>query len=293
MAEVTAYKRYNISLFDTSELEGYVVKNGAQYTVRTSSGRDSTFRGKLSYENDLLNGTVNTLEQTNVKRSGLEIKITGLNFKVTELRDYVEETSDYLGLPFFFKGSDVFNGTKYNDTINGYSGNDTLNGESGNDTLTGSFGKDRLLGGEGADKLYGEYHDDILFGGAGADTLSGGRGIDRLYGGEGKDILSGGKEKDHFIFRKEDLFKTTGGSQRVDRNLNHYINTDMIKDFETGVDVLQIKQAIAGVAANDFGIEDLRIHQTIDSTYITYRGDEGILSLEVTGVANASDIRII
>lgn len=75
------------------------------------------------------------------------------------------------------------------------------------DTLNGSAGNDKMLGWEGNDTLNGL---------DGNDYLDGGQGVDELTGGAGSDV---------FITRRED----------IDINIE---NTDIIFDFEDGIDLI-------------------------------------------------------
>lgn len=94
-------------------------------------------------------------------------------------------------------------GTSQDDRLQGCKDDETLRGFRGDDILQGEGGRDELIGGQG---------DDRLVGGSGDDTLNGGRGNDVLIGGAGRDtfVLLGGK------------------------------NTDRIRDFQNGVDLLEL-----------------------------------------------------
>ncbi len=93
---------------------------------------------------------------------------------------------------------------------------------------------DYLYGGYGGGGRNGEGRDDygnpipddngsnILNGGAGNDYLYGGAGNDTLQGGKGKDDLWGGGGADRFVFDNES-------------------ETDYIRDFEDGQDIIVIK----------------------------------------------------
>ena len=98
-----------------------------------------------------------------------------------------------------------------------------LRGSTGNDDLTGNTFSDTLHGGLGDDRLDGYAGRDLLFGGDGADTLDGGAGRDTLVGGAGDDMLPGGAGRDTFYFRAFE-----GG-------------TDVITDFEAGLDRIVIE----------------------------------------------------
>ena len=107
-------------------------------------------------------------------------------------------------------------GTSEADFIFGASGRDLIYGRARQDDLNGGYGHDTLLGGMSNDTLRGSY---------GNDELVGGDGNDLLNGQEGNDTLTGGTGIDCFIF-----------------NAKH-VGTNVITDFEIGIDVLKLKNA--------------------------------------------------
>lgn len=171
--------------------------------------------------------------------------------------------------------ADVLTGNSAANRLWGSAGADQLIGLGGNDTLEGGPGADTLDGGLGADTadyggalsavqvhlglgtaagsasggggndvllaiehLVGSNYDDLLVGngvannlngGVGNDSLSGGGGNDLLLGGLGKDVLQGGAGADVFRFNTA---------------LDALSNLDRIEDFSSGVDKLQLENAI-------------------------------------------------
>ena len=99
----------------------------------------------------------------------------------------------------------------------------SVTGGIGNATLNGAGGNDILNGGAGSDSLIGDIGVDQLFGGNGDDLLSGGGDDDVLTGGNGADTLTGGASGDRFDF--DTLAEISG---------------DVITDFETGTDVIDL-----------------------------------------------------
>jgi Ca2+-binding RTX toxin-like protein len=99
---------------------------------------------------------------------------------------------------------------------------DILSGGTGNDIILGLSGNDRLSGNEGDDFLAGGSGNDRLFGNAGVDRLWGNNGDDLLDGGAGADILVGGAGRDTFVLRRRD-------------------GSDLIRDFQIGKDVLDLR----------------------------------------------------
>lgn len=130
-------------------------------------------------------------------------------------------------------GNDSLTGGAGADSISGGGGNDLLSGGAGNDTLSGGLGNDQLLGGNGADKLMGDYGDDTLLGGAGDDTLIGGGGADSMTGGAGAD---------RFVFSAANEMSSSAGQP-----------TDVISDFQLGIDKLDFSGATQGLGGRFLG----------------------------------------
>ena len=165
-------------------------------------------------------------------------------------------------------GDDSYYGEFGNDTIRGDAGVDTMFGGLGNDVLLGLAGNDTLEGGDGDDYLYGGQDNDTVNGGDGADglrgnrgndILNGGAGIDDLRGGGGNDTLDGGADGD-YLYGENGIDTLYGGAG--DDSLSGglgggigdgYADTfiykdtgaggggfDRVKDFENGIDVLDL-----------------------------------------------------
>jgi carbonic anhydrase len=125
----------------------------------------------------------------------------------------------------------LYNGEKLNsreiqnELFLGTSGQDFLqgdrNGLSTDDLMYAKDGKDTLDGGQKDDKLFGEAGKDLLLGGSGNDYLDGGAGKDTLNGNGGNDALTGGNSKDTFVFEAG-------------------FGTDVITDFQDGVDIIDL-----------------------------------------------------
>ena len=128
------------------------------------------------------------------------------------------------------KGRDRFRGDDEADEMFGGRGRDRLRGEGGDDKMDGGAGRDRMHGGEGADELTGGGGRDIMKGGLGDDLLNGGAGRDRLQGGEGTDI---------FVY---DSMKDRG---------------DLIIDFETAVDLLDLSGVLSEIGYSNSTFDEL------------------------------------
>lgn len=158
-------------------------------------------------------------------------------------------------------------GTAGDDDMTGTPGHDYLNGQGGNNTLRGGLGDDRYnvggmqdtvieKAGEGIDTVqnWGRYYrlpdhvenldlmradgavgvgndmDNVLTGSASDDVLYGMGGNDRLIGGPGNDVLIGGAGRD--VFRAAAL--------------GH--GCDVVVDFQSGIDRLDLRAIVQEVA---------------------------------------------
>lgn len=127
-------------------------------------------------------------------------------------------------------GADLISGDKGADKVSGQRGNDDISGGKGDDKISGNVGEDKLSGNKGADKLYGGASADEIYGNKGDDVIKGGSGDDLILGGKGDDKLVGGLGIDNFVFAAGD-------------------GDDIIKDFEDGVDLIQINATLASTGA--------------------------------------------
>ncbi|WP_419897618.1 calcium-binding protein [Roseomonas sp. USHLN139] len=107
---------------------------------------------------------------------------------------------------------------------------ENLIGSAFNDSLRGDDGANRIEGGAGSDALNGRGGNDVIVGGAGDDRLLGGDGDDLLIGGAGNDRLSGGSGADIFRMSRDP-------------------GTDIVVDFEDGIDRFDISGLVRSFAA--------------------------------------------
>ena len=168
-----------------------------------------------------------------------------------------------------------------NGTIIAGSGDDLIKSGTGDDIIIGGAGRDKMYGGAGNDtasyqgsagvwvsltsqrgrgsdatgdwlfdieNLIGSGNDDTLIGDAVSNILEGGNGGDTLIGGDGDDILNGGLDRDILwggdgvdIFEFLDVAESGIGSNR-----------DVIKDFEQGVDLIDLA-AMGATSFSDSG----------------------------------------
>lgn len=136
-----------------------------------------------------------------------------------------------------------------------------INGNIGSNQLSGGAGADLIYGNDGADSLFGEDGNDRLLGGAGNDSIDSGAGNDVLNGQTGNDVLFGGSGADIFVFES--------GTGR-----------DLIRDFETGIDKIDL----TGLGFTSFADVQAHMLQNKHATVIDLgHGD----TLVVQGVFNA------
>jgi len=99
-------------------------------------------------------------------------------------------------------------------------------GDGGNNFLSGGAGRDLLMGLGGNDNLQAGDNNDSVVGGAGNDAVSGNNGNDWLTGGTGNDTLNGGGGQDSFVLNEQGA-----------------ANADLLADFSTGWDNIQLDAA--------------------------------------------------
>jgi len=160
------------------------------------------------------------------------------------------------------------------DTIDGNNGNDVLFGANGADLLRGGMGDDQIIAGNGNDTLGGNDGADTLNGGTGADVLFGGAGADLLFGGLGGDLMTGGAGADVFLFTA------------VTDSVLPVANRDVIADFATGVDTLDLSgiDANTGVAGNQaFSFIGSAGFSAVGQVRLVVSGTDGFLLGDLDG----------
>lgn len=152
------------------------------------------------------------------------------------------------------RGDDVVNGHAGHDALIGGAGDDRLRGGAGNDSLDGGVGADRMKAGAGFDSLIGGRGGDRMAGGGGDDDLKGGGGADRIKGGAGDDRLKGGRGDDLLVGGEGDDAMTGGDGADLFRfGLGDGAGRDVIADFETGLDAIELVNLTADYARARFG----------------------------------------
>lgn len=126
-----------------------------------------------------------------------------------------------------------------------YRGNDRVIGNNRDNIVTTDYGEDTVYAAAGNDVIDGGPSSDYLVGGDGDDWLYGGTGIDERGGYlPNQDTLTGGAGNDVFVFSQDS-------------------DSDIIRDFEIGSDLIELRNDI-GVS----GFSDLQIERQGRSTLI-------------------------
>ena len=171
-------------------------------------------------------------------------------------------------------GIENLTGSNFADTLTGDASANFLQGGLGADTLSGGAGNDVLFGEADNDVLYGNQDSDALYGGVGNDTLYGGQGDDFIIGGAGADVLFGNLGIDTFqYFATSD--SPVGGS-------------DLIADFTSGVDKIELRPIHTGGAADVFSLTQIN-----GVTYLNVDlGNDGSIEMQIviTGTVLPSDV---
>ena len=133
------------------------------------------------------------------------------------------------------------------DWIDGKSGHDTITSGGGNDTVFAGSGKDLVYAGSGKDVVSGGSGDDTVYAGSGNDSVGGGSNDDSLFGESGADTLFGDSGDDYITGGSHDD-QLTGGTGSDAFFYDSGFGDDIITDFDTGTDVLEIKACINGTS---------------------------------------------
>lgn len=199
---------------------------------------------------------------------------------------YVDNTSDVIieleneGVDLVYSTADFNLGTQASEVENlTLSGRANING-AGNtlaNIIKGNSGNNKLEGGSGNDELIG---------GAGADSLLGGSGSDILNGGLGIDTLTGGDGADQFI---------------LDFALSRS-NADQITDFEHGIDMIVLENAVfkkfadkslnKQVEIGNFVSGATGVKATETDDYLIYNTDTGALFYDPDGSGRGAMVQV-
>ncbi|MCL2930213.1 MAG: hypothetical protein MGG37_20335, partial [Trichodesmium sp. MAG_R01] len=179
---------------------------------------------------------------------------------------------------YALNGNDTVKGSEDNEVMNGNRDDDLLMGGPGQDFLRGGKGFDKVHGDEGEDIVLGDRQDDFVYGGEGNDLVRGGKDLDFLEGGPGNDEILGDKGADHLI-GGPGLDTLTGGNDpngSGDRAADIFQlatgkGTDIITDFEPGIDFIELPQEVS--------IDDIQVRMVEQNSIITINATEEELAI--------------
>ncbi|MCX7084521.1 MAG: M10 family metallopeptidase C-terminal domain-containing protein, partial [Methylococcales bacterium] len=264
-----------------------------------------TLIGGLGNDTYIVDSTTDTI--TELVNQGTDTVKTSVNFSLENI-SHVEN--------LMLVATDPINGTgnSLKNVITGNSNSNQLDGGLGNDTLVGGFGDDTYVVDSLSDvvtekalqgndtivtsnlKTYSLSKlgnvENLIYTGSESAKLTG-NGLDNslmgsilndtLIGGLGNDTLTGGTGADHFVFNTK---------------LNGTSNVDKIKDFESGIDKIDLSKAIfktvgaKGVLSADaFNSGDFIGGQN-PTDRIIYNTTTGALYYDVDGSGTKSSVQI-
>ncbi|VVM23341.1 Alkaline phosphatase (EC [uncultured Gammaproteobacteria bacterium] len=151
-------------------------------------------------------------------------------------------------------------------------GKDIIYGGETIDTINSGAGDDYIVAGDGNDIINAGGGDDIIYGGTGNDTINAGSGKDTIYLEGDLDVISGGSDAD--------VFKLSYQDQAVKSGL-----TNLIKDFELGVDTLDLSN-VKSIRSMD----DITISTTYQNgkTYAKIEVEHNKNAIYLEGVSSSS-----
>ena len=123
-------------------------------------------------------------------------------------------------------------------------GKDIIYGGESIDTINSGAGDDYIVAGEGDDVINAGDGDDLINAGIGNDTINAGSGADTIHMQGDLDIIYGGSGAD--------VFKLSDQDQQANNGL-----TNLIKDFELGVDILDLSNVKTIRSIDDISISNV------------------------------------
>lgn len=229
-------------------------------------------------------------------------------------------------------GNDTLSGGDGNDQIFGGSGDDTLQGDAGDDRISGGRGNDQIDGGAGnfdvvlyddfdgtmgvevdlvagtardvhgdtdqlsnVEGVLGSRFDDRIVGDAANNLIIGGEGDDVIVGGGGSDVMVGDDGADLFSY-----LSLADGTQIAGNTTVGTTSTDLVEDFETGVDKFVFDTAEFDADAvfvtigeaydgTNSGVQSGAAF-VFDGTHLVYDGDVGTEGYTVVADTNGRQV---
>ncbi|BAS68398.1 cadherin-like domain-containing protein [Bathymodiolus septemdierum thioautotrophic gill symbiont] len=129
-------------------------------------------------------------------------------------------------------------------TITTAGGRDIIYGGVSVDTINSGSGDDYIVTDNGDDVINAGDGDDVIYGGAGDDAINAGSGKDTIYLEGDLDVISGGSDADTFKLSYQDQEAKSG-------------LTNLIKDFELGVDTLDLSNVKSMRSMDDISISSV------------------------------------
>ncbi|WP_212699612.1 M10 family metallopeptidase [Thalassovita aquimarina] len=215
----------------------------------------------------------------------------------------------------------IFGGAQF-DTIHGGDGNDTVNGgygrdliylnqgndlyldngqggELGRDTVFGGYGADTVQGGNGDDVFHGQWGNDVIHARLGNDSVYGGDNFDFIDAGDGNDLVYGGKGRDTILLGNgDDVYVDTAqtgnlgidtitGGAGADRFVYHSVmSADVIEDFETGLDTLQLTEELWSGGLSAAQVLNTYATVTVDGVLFDFGSGQSILLAGLSSVTS-------
>lgn len=231
--------------------------------------------------------------------------VQDLNLSVADLYALVAQGSDAV-VKAVFAGDDELNGSDDGDFLQGHGGNDSYFGSLGDDTYYYDDAGDRLVSltedgldvpDEGFDTIVATIDARIANGVerlilAGEEDIdaTGRSGDDRLLGNEGDNVINGRTG--------QDLLWGKGGADTFRFDVSGDENRDIVMDFVTGVDKIELDQtefdglALGGLknlAFKDIGKPGAKIDST---DRVIYNSDYGTLFYDADGKGGEARVLI-
>lgn len=107
-----------------------------------------------------------------------------------------------------------------------------------------------------------------IIGNAGNNSLIGGFGNDTIYGGAGNDTMSGGAGADYFVFNS---------------TLNQSTNLDLIIDFQSGIDHLQLSKSIFKSFSTATVLSSAQFYENTTTTVAANSATDYLIYMFTTG----------
>lgn len=302
MATVTAYQ----SLSLTGDFIGRVYNNahgvyadGSAVVTLANDGTQQVYAGNFQYTPGIgLPTSGNVIGFAEIFSSTASwYDISNISVPVNTLYGYYNAGDSEALRAYIFAGNDVMYGSNQSDLLTSYYGSDVIYGNGGDDALFGNQDSDTIYGGDGSDFVYGGKgadlvaggnQDDLLFGNMDNDAVYGESGNDFIYGNLGNDVMFGGDGND-FVTGQRDNDTLYGNAGADTFGFYSEGGSDVIKDFQNGVDSIFIESNINGTGIRSFAGLAGRITESNGSAIIDLSGTVVVVEGVHASALDASD----